>query len=69
MHLESLVAQPVSVAGASVTFDAGETIHTECSYKHDRERLDALVGPTGFRIEALWTDAQEWFWEAFLVPA
>ena len=69
MHLESLVAQTVCVAGASVKFDAGETIHTECSYKYDRQRLDALVGPAGFRIEALWTDAQQWFWEAFLVPA
>ena len=69
MHLESLVPQEVCVAGASVSFDAGETIRTECSYKYDRDRLDALVLPAGFRIQALWTDERDWFWEAFLVPA
>jgi dimethylhistidine N-methyltransferase len=69
MHIESLRAQCVRVAGARVAFEAGETIHTECSYKYDLPRLEALVRAAGFRIERLWTDEREWFWEAFLAPA
>jgi dimethylhistidine N-methyltransferase len=69
MHLASRRDQQVCVGGVPVTFVRGETIHTECSYKYDRERLEALVGAGGFRVERLWTDAHEWFWVAFLVPA
>jgi dimethylhistidine N-methyltransferase len=69
MHLESLRAQTVCVGGAPVAFAKGETIHTECSYKYDEERLDALVRAAGFRVARLWTDAREWFWVGFLVPA
>lgn len=68
MHLESLCEQTVSVDGTPVSFTRGETIHTECSYKYDEERLDALVRAAGFRIARLWTDAREWFWVGFLVP-
>ena len=46
------------VDGLRFDFEAGETIHTECSYKYDEPRLDALVEGSGFRIEALYTDAQ-----------
>jgi len=68
MHLESRCEQEVYVGGVPVTFARGETIHTECSYKYDRELLDALVGAAGFRVERLWTDAREWFWVAFVSP-
>ncbi|MFI5310383.1 MAG: L-histidine N(alpha)-methyltransferase [Gemmatimonadales bacterium] len=69
MHLESRVAQRAWVDGVPVSFLAGETIHTECSYKYDRERVDALVRAAGFEVVRLWTDARNWFWVAFLVPA
>ncbi|HVZ47318.1 MAG TPA: L-histidine N(alpha)-methyltransferase [Gemmatimonadaceae bacterium] len=68
MHLESQRDQTVCVGGVPVAFRRGETIHTECSYKYDEERLDALVRAAGFRVERLWTDAREWFWVGFLVP-
>ncbi|MEA3246777.1 MAG: L-histidine N(alpha)-methyltransferase [Gemmatimonadota bacterium] len=66
MHLESARDQEVCVGGVPVTFTCGETIHTECSYKYDRERLEALVGAAGFTVERLWTDPADWFWVAFL---
>jgi dimethylhistidine N-methyltransferase len=69
MHLESTEAQQVHVAGEVIEFAAGETIHTECSYKYDLERLEALADAGGFRIDTLFTDARDWFWEGWLVPA
>lgn len=66
MHLVSLADQVVTVAGMAIPFTAGETIWTESSYKYDRQRLDALVAAGGWRIEALWTDAQERFWVGYL---
>jgi L-histidine N-alpha-methyltransferase len=69
MHLVSLEAQVVHVAGERVAFDAGETIWTENSYKYDRETLDTLVTSAGFRITRLWTDVAERFWVAYLDAA
>jgi L-histidine Nalpha-methyltransferase len=66
MHLVSTVAQTVTVAGARILFEAGETIWTESSYKYDRARLDALATAGGFTITRLWTDAASRFWVAFL---
>ena len=66
MHLESTIAQQVRVADVNITFEAGETIHTECSYKYDEARLVALCEAGGFRIETLHTDARDWFWVAWL---
>jgi dimethylhistidine N-methyltransferase len=68
MHLESTIAQQVRVADVTIEFEAGETIHTECSYKYDEERLTELVEESGFRIETLYTDANDWFWVAWLQP-
>ncbi len=69
MHLESLVAQKVQVAGESFQFAAGETIRTEVSYKYDLLRLEAVTSKGGWRIEKLFTDEEERFWVAWLRPA
>lgn len=69
MHLESVRAQTVRVAGLTVRFAPGETIWTESSYKYDRPRLDRLLAAAGFAVTRLWTDADDRFWVAFLVPA
>jgi len=69
MHLVSLDRQVVSVAGARIGFEAGETIWTESSYKYDRDALDLLVTSAGFRIARLWTDSAEQFWVAYLTAA
>jgi dimethylhistidine N-methyltransferase len=61
MHLESLEAQAVSVAGAAFRFAAGETIHTESAYKWEPKTFDALARAAGWRPERTWTDERAWF--------
>jgi dimethylhistidine N-methyltransferase len=68
MHLESLVAQTVDVAGAPIDFDAGETIWTESSYKYDLETVQRLAAGSGLAIEGLFTDPEERFWVVWLRP-
>jgi dimethylhistidine N-methyltransferase len=69
MHLESLEAQTVHIAGEAIAFAPGETIWTESSYKYDLPRLERLVSEGGFEIARLWTDAREQFWVMVLVVA
>ncbi len=63
MHLASRIAQQVSAGalGLTVEFAAGETIHTENSYKYRPGQAEALLAEAGFRAEATWTDARGWF--------
>ena len=63
MHLESRIAQSVNIAALDLTVDfaAGETIHTENSYKYQPGQIEALLAETGFRAEATWTDPKGWF--------
>jgi len=69
MHLQSLRTQYVTVDGVRIRFAEGETILTECSYKYDRRRLDAVVNAAGFSVAHLWTDERDWFWVVFLEPS
>jgi dimethylhistidine N-methyltransferase len=57
MHLVSKKRQKVSVAGRVVEFRAGETIHTENSYKYPLEYFTALARGSGWVPVATWTDA------------
>ena len=59
MHLVSREMQtvPIAALGMDVHFEQGETIHTESSYKYDRERLADLASLTGFALTKTWTDA------------
>ena len=61
MHLESLKAQTVTVAGRSFMFAKGETIHTENSYKYTVDSFRALAEEAGWRPVATWTDANDYF--------
>jgi len=56
MHLESLRAQTVTVAGARFAFVAGETIHTEISCKYSLAEFAALGAAAGFAPVRAWTD-------------
>jgi dimethylhistidine N-methyltransferase len=56
MHLESLRAQRVTVAGRVFEFGAGETIHTENSYKYDIAEFQELARAAGFQARDCWTD-------------
>jgi len=61
MHLASLKRQKVKVAGETIEFRAGETIHTENSYKYSVESLGALARGASWRPAAVWTDARKYF--------
>ena len=63
MHLVSRIAQRVRIDALDleVPFEAGESIHTENSYKHDDDSLRALMEASGFTIERKWTDSRGWF--------
>lgn len=63
MHLESRVAQRVRLAALDleVDFAAGETIHTENSYKYAPGAAQAMLANAGFSPVGRWTDARGWF--------
>jgi len=61
MHLASLKRQKVRVAGETIDFRAGETIHTENSYKYSVESLGALARGVGWLPAGTWTDARKYF--------
>jgi len=63
MHLESRVKQRVRLAAPDleVEFAAGETIHTENSYKYLPGQAEARLLAAGFQPVQTWTDPLEWF--------
>ena len=61
MHLASLKRQKAKVAGETIEFRAGETIHTENSYKYSIEKLAALARGAGWRPLKVWTDERNYF--------
>lgn len=70
MHVESLCAQSVTieVLGQSFSFAAGETIHTENSYKFDSASLQRVLHGTEFDMVRQWCDANEWYTLNLIVP-
>jgi dimethylhistidine N-methyltransferase len=54
MHLVSRRDQTVQVAGRSFAFRAGETLHTENSYKFTIEAFSRLAEGAGWRLEEAW---------------
>jgi len=61
MHLESLRPQTALVAGFPIRFKAGETIHTEVSYKYTVDEFTSLVRNAGWSKIASWTDDEDLF--------
>jgi L-histidine N-alpha-methyltransferase len=68
MHLASRETQRVRIDALEleVAFEAGETIHTENSYKYDDATLEAIAVSAGFNIERQWTDSNRWFTDLLL---
>ncbi len=58
MHLASLKRQKVKVAGETIDFRAGETIHTENSYKYSVESLARAGARRRLEPGRRWTDAE-----------
>lgn len=69
MHLVSTVDQVVPVDGETVAFRAGESIHTENSYKYRLEDFRGLSARAGWRPEASWVDPEGLFSLHFLEAA
>jgi len=61
MHLVSRRDQTATVLGRQFRFRAGETIHTENSYKYDVDEFAALAAGHGFAAERTWIDPARLF--------
>jgi dimethylhistidine N-methyltransferase len=60
MYLDSLAEQRVRIEALEreISFEAGEGIHTENSYKYSLPEIDALSSAAGLRVERRWLDAE-----------
>mgnify|MGYP001791214424 FL=1 len=61
MHLRSLKPQTVTIGTKTISFDQGETIHTENSRKFDLDRFVDLIAPTGWTLRENWRDPRDFF--------
>jgi dimethylhistidine N-methyltransferase len=61
MHLASLKRQKVRLCGETIDFRAGETIHTENSYKYSVESFAAMARGAGWEPLQVWTDRDNYF--------
>ena len=61
MHLRSLAEQRVTVAGRRFSFRAGETIHTENSYKYSLSSFRWIAARGGWQTAKSWADDNRLF--------
>ncbi len=70
MHLKSKSDQEVRISGYDKIFHIpqGETIHTESSYKYSEDKIQRLAIRSGFSIEKIFSDNNNWFNLVMLKP-
>ncbi len=63
MYLVSDLDQDIKIENidTSVSFEKGEHILTEYSYKYSHAEIKALADDSGFRLERQWLDESGWF--------
>ncbi|HVK19390.1 MAG TPA: L-histidine N(alpha)-methyltransferase [Fimbriiglobus sp.] len=61
MHLDSTRDQIVRLGGQAIRFAAGESIHTENSYKYAPNEFEQLASRAGLRLVTFWTDPRRLF--------
>lgn len=61
MHLVSDIDQVVNCSNDRLHLAAGESIHTENSYKYTLRDFSSLVAKAGFKLEQSWTDDRKLF--------
>lgn len=61
MHLVSLARQDAMICNRHVRFEAGETIHTENSYKYTIGEFWRLAAAAGWSWRRVWTDPAQLF--------
>ena len=69
MHLVSTQRQSVRVNGAEITFDTGERLHTESSYKYSVDDFARLADSAGLAVRESWIDADQLFSVHYLTSA
>ncbi len=63
IYLESMVRQAAFLPplDMDVSFEAGERIHTENSYKYTDPMIESILKESGFAPEHTWCDRKKWF--------
>jgi dimethylhistidine N-methyltransferase len=61
MHLVSLARQRIRAAGGQFSFDDGESIFTESSFKYTLEEFESLAAAGGWTVRQVWTDDRRLF--------
>lgn len=61
MFLDVTETHEIDIGGERIRFEAGESIHTENSFKYDLDRFIDLAGGAGFRKLQTWTDENDWY--------
>ena len=63
IYLESTAAQTVFLPALDMdlSFERGERIHTENSYKYTDEMIESILRQSGFTLEQTWCDRKKWF--------
>ncbi len=69
MHLVSQSEQTVHVGKRKFSFNSGDSIHTENSYKYSVDGFRQLASQAGFEPAAVWTDDDALFSVHYLVTA
>ena len=69
MHLRADRSHQVNCGGERIEFEAGETIHTENSYKYTVEGIAELARQAGLRLQQNWCDKEGLFSMNYLVNA
>jgi len=69
MHLEAREDVTVRWRGGMRYFVRGQSIHTENSHKYTRGTIADMLERTGWRLDHVWTDPDEWFAVVYARPA
>ena len=69
MHLVAESSCTVTIEGEAFVFGAGQSIHTENSYKYDPPGFAKLAAEAGLRVRRMWTDPDELFSVQYLTTA
>ena len=69
MHLVSVDDQRVRIGDATFSFRAGESIHTENSYKYEPSEFARRAADCGLRADETWTDENGYFAVLYLTAA
>ena len=69
MHLQAREPVTVRWPGGARSWQAGERIHTENSWKFTLEGFEAILRDAGFRLDKSWRDEREWFALVLARPA